>query len=127
LVGGEGLAVFRREGLLLQLVVEVLITVAAVIVLSLLGGRAMNPIVFLMVLYGVTMRSRLAVDAANLLAAGGIIPRRLACMTWRWTSSQMRLAGMSRCSIRRCMTPGRADSSRPLRRWRAWLMALWVA
>jgi tetratricopeptide (TPR) repeat protein len=69
LIGGLG--ALRREGFSLQFVVEVLITAGALVGLSLLAGWTLHPIFFLAVLYLVTMRVRLLVDLANVLARRG--------------------------------------------------------
>ncbi len=69
LVGGLG--ALRREGFSLQFAAEVLITSAALLLVSLITGQAVHPILFLAILYLVTMRVRLLVDLANLLAKRG--------------------------------------------------------
>ncbi|MEO0248597.1 MAG: tetratricopeptide repeat protein [candidate division WOR-3 bacterium] len=66
-----GLPVLRKEGLSLQLAVEVLILTAFGIGASLLTGLRLDPILFLIFLYLIVMRSRLLIDLGNLLASRG--------------------------------------------------------
>jgi tetratricopeptide (TPR) repeat protein len=66
-----GLGALRREGFSLQFVVEVLITAGVLLGLSLLTGRMIHPVLFLALLYLITMRVRLLVDLANVLARRG--------------------------------------------------------
>jgi tetratricopeptide (TPR) repeat protein len=66
-----GLGALRREGLSLQFAVE-----AIALTLLLVGGSwllrtPLNPVLFLLILYLITMRSRLIVDLANLLVQRG--------------------------------------------------------
>lgn len=61
----------RREGLSVQFAVEVVVLTVILVGGSWLIGTAINPILFLVILYGVTMRSRLIVDLANMLARRG--------------------------------------------------------
>jgi tetratricopeptide (TPR) repeat protein len=66
-----GLGYLRREGLSIQFALE-----TAGLTILLVGGARLlgiqlSPFVFLIVLYLITMRSRLAVDVANLLARRG--------------------------------------------------------
>lgn len=69
LIGGLG--ALRREGFSLQFVVEVLIAAGALLALSPLTGRMVHPVLFLLLLYLITMRVRLLVDLANVLARRG--------------------------------------------------------
>jgi tetratricopeptide (TPR) repeat protein len=62
-----GLSILRREGLSVQFAVEVAILTVLFVGGSWLLNAQPNPILFLIVLYLVTMRSRLAVDVANML------------------------------------------------------------
>jgi tetratricopeptide (TPR) repeat protein len=64
-----GLGWVRREGLSIQFALEVAGLTALLVGGSWLLGTPMSPFVFLILLYLVTMRSRLIVDAANLLAS----------------------------------------------------------
>lgn len=66
-----GLGALRREGFSLQFVAEVFITAGSLLILSVTTGWAIHPILFLTLLYVVTMRVRLLVDLANLLARRG--------------------------------------------------------
>ena len=62
------LSFLRREGLSLQFALETIVVTALVLGLSWLAKISIHPILFLLLLYLVTMRSRLLVDVANLLA-----------------------------------------------------------
>ena len=66
-----GLSLMRREGLSGQFAAEALVLIAFMVALGYFIGPPLNPFVFLAVLYLVTMRSRLLVDVANLLARRG--------------------------------------------------------
>jgi len=61
-----GLGYVRREGLSVQFATEVLILSVLLVGGSWIAGTPLNPFLFLVILYLVTMRSRLAVDLANL-------------------------------------------------------------
>jgi tetratricopeptide (TPR) repeat protein len=65
-----GLAVFRHQRLSVRLLVEGGVLTAAAVALCFLT-RPPHPILFLAILYVLTMRVRLLVDAANLLANRG--------------------------------------------------------
>jgi tetratricopeptide (TPR) repeat protein len=64
-----GLGWFRREGLSIQFALEAAGLTVLLVGGSWLLGTPMSPFLFLILLYLVTMRSRLIVDAANLLAS----------------------------------------------------------
>jgi len=66
-----GLSFLRREGLSLQFALEAVAVTVLVLGLSWLARISIHPILFLLLLYLVTMRSRLLVDVANLLAERG--------------------------------------------------------
>lgn len=66
-----GLSYMRREGLSAQFAVEAVILTALLVGGSWLLGIVIHPIVVLILLYLVTMRSRLLVDIANLMAKRG--------------------------------------------------------
>ncbi len=66
-----GLPVLRREGLSLQLAVEVLVLTGLGIGASLLIGFRLDPILFFIFLYLIVMRCRLLIDLGNLLASRG--------------------------------------------------------
>lgn len=66
-----GLSVLRKEGLSLQLVVEVLALTGLSIGASLLTGLRLDPVFFLLFLYLVVMRCRILIDLGNLLSARG--------------------------------------------------------
>lgn len=61
----------RREGFSFQFVVEALVGTGLVILVSLASGWVMHPVFLLGVLYLLTMRARLLVDLANVLAGRG--------------------------------------------------------
>ena len=63
-----GLGFIRREGLSLQFALETAGLTAILVGGSWLVGTPMNPFLFLVLLYLVTMRSRWTVEVANLLA-----------------------------------------------------------
>lgn len=63
-----GLGWLRREGLSIQFALEVAGLTALLVGGSWLLGIPLNPFLFLILLYLITMRSRLIVDLANLLA-----------------------------------------------------------
>ena len=62
-----GMSLLRREGLSTQFAVEALLITALVEVIALLTNTAVDPILFLIFIYLVTMRGRLLVDLANFL------------------------------------------------------------
>jgi tetratricopeptide (TPR) repeat protein len=62
------LSLFRREGLSIQFAFEALGVTVVFVGIPWLFGIALSPILFLALLYLVTMRSRLLVDAANFFA-----------------------------------------------------------
>jgi tetratricopeptide (TPR) repeat protein len=66
-----GLSLLRREGLPNRFAYEVLALTGASTLLFYALGTPLNPIIFLVLLYLVTMRSRLLVDVGNMLAGGG--------------------------------------------------------
>ena len=66
-----GLPMLRKEGLSLQLAVEVLVLTAVTLGVGLLTGFRLSPIFFLVLLYVVVMRSRVLIDLGNLLSSRG--------------------------------------------------------
>jgi tetratricopeptide (TPR) repeat protein len=66
-----GLSVLRREGLSTQFALEVLGIIALVEAGALLTGTTVNPVLFLVLIYVLSMRARILVDLANLLSARG--------------------------------------------------------
>jgi tetratricopeptide (TPR) repeat protein len=64
-----GLSFFRREGLSLQFALESIVLTVLLVGGSRLIGTPISPFLFLILLYLVTMRSRLLVDVANLFAS----------------------------------------------------------
>jgi tetratricopeptide (TPR) repeat protein len=77
-----GLSLLRREGLSVQFALEAIVVSIVLIGGSWLTGIRLSPFVLLILLYLVTMRSRLLVDIANMLAQR----RRydLAVRLYRW-------------------------------------------
>jgi tetratricopeptide (TPR) repeat protein len=69
LVGG--LALLRREGISVRFILESVAVTLLASGLAAASGIPINPVVFLMVLYLVTMRVRLLIDLANLFAKQG--------------------------------------------------------
>lgn len=66
-----GLSLLRREGLSVQFALETAALTLILVGSSHLLGVKLNPFVFVLLLYVITMRSRLTVDLANLLARRG--------------------------------------------------------
>jgi len=66
-----GLSLVRREVPSLRLVVEVLVLTGLSIGISMLIGASLNPILFFIFLYLITMRCRLLIDLGNLLSSWG--------------------------------------------------------
>jgi tetratricopeptide (TPR) repeat protein len=66
-----GLSLLRREGLSVQFLLESVVLTTLLLGGAWFAGFALSPIVLLIFLYLVTMRSRLIVDLANLLARRG--------------------------------------------------------
>jgi tetratricopeptide (TPR) repeat protein len=63
------LSFFRREGLSAQFALEAALLTAVLVGIPSLFGRQINPYIFVILLYLVTMRSRLLVDLANTFAS----------------------------------------------------------
>ncbi len=61
------LSFIRREGLSIQFAIETAILTAVLVGGSYVTGLTLSPFLFLIILYLVTMRSRLVVDIANML------------------------------------------------------------
>jgi len=66
-----GLSLLRREGLSTQLALEVLALTALVAGGAYLTGTTANPILFLILIYLLSMRGRLLTELANLFSARG--------------------------------------------------------
>ena len=66
-----GMSALRREGLSVQFALEVLGITAFVEAGALVTGTTVNPILFLTLIYLLSMRARLLVDLANLLSNRG--------------------------------------------------------
>lgn len=77
-----GLSLLRREGLSNQFAFEGLAITSAAVLFSLLTSISLNPILFLVIIYLITMRSRLLVDVGNFLASRG--RREAALSVYRW-------------------------------------------
>lgn len=80
------LGFLRREGLSAQFALEAIALTVVLIGGAWLLGIALNPFLFLAVLYLVTMRSRLTVDVANFLVGRGYAKAafRLYSLALRW-------------------------------------------
>lgn len=65
------LSLLRREGLSVQFALEAVGVTALLVGGARLLGLSLSPLLFVVLLYLITMRSRLAVDIANLLAQRG--------------------------------------------------------
>jgi tetratricopeptide (TPR) repeat protein len=69
LVGGLGL--FRREGLSMRFAVEAICITGLTSLLAVVTEYPINPVLFLILLYLITMRVRILVDLGNLFARQG--------------------------------------------------------
>ncbi len=65
-----GLALLRREGLSMRFAVESVVLTLVISGLAAATGAAIDPVLFVILLYLVTMRVRLLVDIGNMLAQG---------------------------------------------------------
>lgn len=82
-----GLAIFRREGLSVRFAVEALCLTAIAVLLVVLTPIQIHPVLFLLLLYILTLRVRLLVDLANFFARRGNYPQaekiyNLASQVW---------------------------------------------
>ncbi len=68
------LSLFRREGLSIRFAIEALVIIFLAIGLFVFANISVHPILFLLVLYLVTMRVRLLVDIATAFARRGRLP-----------------------------------------------------
>ncbi len=68
------MSLLRREGLSVRFAAESLVLIALVGGLAFLAGIVLHPVIFLILLYLVTMRVRLMVDLANSFASRGSFP-----------------------------------------------------
>jgi tetratricopeptide (TPR) repeat protein len=66
-----GLAVLRREGLSTRFAVESIIVTAIAVILVVLTRIQIHPVLFLLLLYLITLRVRILVDLANIFARRG--------------------------------------------------------
>jgi len=66
-----GLSLLRREGLSTQFAIEAFTITAVVEAVAFLTNTPVNPLMFLIFLYLITMRGRLVVDIANALSSRG--------------------------------------------------------
>ena len=71
IVGFGGISLVRREGLSVQFALEVLAITAIVELWIFLTGNYLNPVIFLALIYIVSMRVRLLVDIGNMLSNRG--------------------------------------------------------
>jgi len=77
-----GMSIIRREGLSVQFAFEVLGITALVLIGALLTGITVHPVLFLILIYLVSMRARLMVDVANLLSARGRQRDAITVLQW---------------------------------------------
>lgn len=77
-----GMSLLRREGLSNQFAFEGLAITAAAVFFSLATGIPPKPILFLVIIYLVTMRARLLVDVGNFLASRGRHVTALSLYEW---------------------------------------------
>jgi len=82
-----GLSLLRREGLSSQFAIEALIITGVASGMAAFTNISIHPVLFLIVLYLITMRSRVLVDSGNLFARRGDFRRaeaiyRLANLLW---------------------------------------------
>ncbi|MCX7671014.1 MAG: hypothetical protein N2439_13210 [Anaerolineae bacterium] len=66
-----GLMLLRQQGVSARFAIEACVIIALVVGLAVLTGYALNPAIFLLLLYLLTMRVRLLVDLGNALARRG--------------------------------------------------------
>ena len=88
-----GLSLVRREGLSNQFALEGLAITAAAVFFFLATGISLSPILLLVIIYFVTMRARLLVDAGNFLAIKGRRATALSMYAWAlrlWPNSASR-------------------------------------
>jgi tetratricopeptide (TPR) repeat protein len=78
--GGMGL--LRREGLSTQFAVESLIITGLVAAIAMLLNTSVDPILFLIFIYLLTMRGRLLVDVANMLSNRGRQKNAMSALQW---------------------------------------------
>jgi tetratricopeptide (TPR) repeat protein len=67
----SGLALFRREGLSIRFAVESVCVTAITVVLVWLTPIQIHPVLFILVLYFISLRVRIMVDLANIFARRG--------------------------------------------------------
>jgi tetratricopeptide (TPR) repeat protein len=77
-----GLSLLRREGLSTQFAVEALAITGLVALIGALLNTAVDPILFLIFIYLLTMRGRLMVDIANMLSNRGRQRDAVALLQW---------------------------------------------
>src|SRR4030066_2487273 len=66
-----GMALLRREGLSIRFAVESVCITAIAVILVVLSPIQIHPVLFLLLLYVITLRVRLLVDVANSFASRG--------------------------------------------------------
>ena len=105
------LSLMRREGLSARFAIESVIVIGVLVGGSVLAGVALNPLLFLVLLYLITMRSRWTVDLANLLGQRGkyrpaLALYRLALAWWPDRASRLlALANRATVELRTGETP----------------------
>jgi tetratricopeptide (TPR) repeat protein len=77
-----GMGVLRREGLSTQFAVESLIITGLVAAIAMLLNTTVDPILFLIFIYLLTMRGRLLVDIANMLSNRGRQKNAMSVLQW---------------------------------------------
>jgi tetratricopeptide (TPR) repeat protein len=66
-----GMSLLRREGLSIRFAVESVCITAIIVILVVLTSLQIHPVLFLLLLYMITMRVRIVVDLANVFARRG--------------------------------------------------------
>jgi len=96
------LSLLRREGLSIRFAVESLLIIALIGGLGFVTGFVLHPVLFLILLYLVTMRVRLMVDLGNSFASRGRLEVPTACTGWRSGSDRTPPARSAFPSTRDC-------------------------
>jgi tetratricopeptide (TPR) repeat protein len=77
-----GLSLIRREGLSTQFAIEVFLITALVEAIALLTSTPVDPLLYLIFIYLMTMRCRLLVDLANALSSRGRQGNAIKLLQW---------------------------------------------
>ncbi len=78
----QGMSLLRQEGFSNQSALEVLVLTLVIAGTTWLTGFRLNPVIMLVVIYLISMRTRLLVDFGNLLARQGRFPQAEILYTW---------------------------------------------